>query len=106
LSDLYVVMARTGSSGPKGISCILVEKSAPGLSFGKLERKMGWNAQPTAQVHFENCRVPTANLLGREGDGFRYAMAALDGGRLNIAAGALGAAQAALDKTVAHLKQR
>jgi alkylation response protein AidB-like acyl-CoA dehydrogenase len=105
-SDLYVVMARTGGPGPKGISCILVEKSAPGLSFGKLERKMGWNAQPTAQVHFENCRVPTANLLGREGDGFRYAMAALDGGRLNIAAGALGAAQAALDKTIAHLKQR
>lgn len=106
ISDLYVVMARTGGPGPKGISTLLVEKSAPGLSFGKLERKMGWNAQPTAQVHFENCRVPAGNVLGREGEGFRYAMASLDGGRLNIAAGALGAAQAAFDKTVAHLKQR
>src|SRR6202040_452688 len=85
-SDVYLVMARTGEGGPKGISCILVEKGTPGLSFGAQEQKLGWKSQPTAMVMFENCRVPVENRVGNEGDGFKIAMAALDGGRLNIAA--------------------
>ena len=96
-SDVYVVMVRTGAEGPKGISAFVVDKDAPGLSFGAQEKKMGWNAQPTAIVSFDDCRVPAANLLGEEGAGFRYAMMGLDGGRLNIAACSLGGARAALE---------
>ena len=105
-SDLYLVMARTGGEGAKGVSAILVEKGTPGLSFGADERKMGWNAQPTRAVRFDQCRVPVENRLGAEGEGFRFAMAGLDGGRLNIAACALGGAQAALDRTLAYLQDR
>ncbi|HEX2018855.1 MAG TPA: acyl-CoA dehydrogenase family protein [Aurantimonas sp.] len=105
-SDLYVVMARTGGPGPAGISAILVENGTAGLSFGSPEKKMGWTAQPTAEVRFENCRVPRSNLLGEEGRGFAYAMKGLDGGRLNIAACALGAAQACLDRSVAYMRDR
>jgi alkylation response protein AidB-like acyl-CoA dehydrogenase len=105
-SDLYLVMARTGGPGPGGISTLLVEKGTKGLFFGANERKMGWNAQPTTQVIFENCRVPTGNLLGAEGGGFRYAMQALDGGRLNMAACSLGAAQEALDRTLVYMRER
>ncbi|BAQ69328.1 acyl-CoA dehydrogenase, C-terminal domain protein [Rhodovulum sulfidophilum] len=105
-SDAYVVMARSGAAGPKGISAFLVEDGRPGLSFGGLEDKMGWRAQPTRQVQFDNCAIPAANLLGEEGHGFRYAMAGLDGGRLNIAACSLGAAQAALDATLAYMGER
>lgn len=104
--DLYVVMVRTGGEGPSGISTLLVPGNAPGLSFGANERKMGWNAQPTRAVMFENVRVPVANRLGEEGAGFKIAMAGLDGGRLNIAACSVGGAQAALDKTLAYLKER
>lgn len=106
LSDIYIVMARTGGPGPGGISAILVEKGRPGLSFGAPERKMGWHAQPTAMVQFDNCRVPMTNMLGQEGKGFGYAMSGLDGGRLNIAACALGAAQCALDKTISYMRDR
>ena len=106
VSDVYLVMARTGEGGPKGISCILVEKGTPGLSFGAQEQKLGWKSQPTAMVMFENCRVPVANRLGKEGDGFKIAMAALDGGRLNIAACSIGGAQFCLDRTVAYMKER
>ena len=105
-ADLYVVMARTGGDGPKGISTFLVENGTPGLSFGAPERKMGWKAQPTAQVQLDECRVPAANLLGIEGEGFTYAMQGLDGGRLNIAAAALGGAQAALDIALAYTGER
>jgi len=105
-SDAYVVMARTGDSGPRGISAFVVEDGAPGLSFGGLEDKMGWRAQPTRQVQFDGCALPAANLLGEEGKGFRYAMAGLDGGRLNISACSLGAAQAALDTTIAYMAER
>ena len=105
-SDAYVVMARTGAEGPKGISALIVEAGSPGLSFGALEDKMGWRAQPTAQVQFDDCPVPAANLIGEEGKGFAYAMAGLDGGRLNIAASALGGAQAALDATLAYMGER
>jgi alkylation response protein AidB-like acyl-CoA dehydrogenase len=105
-SDLYVVMVRTGEAGPKGISTILVEKGTPGLSFGKNEHKMGWKAQPTAQVMFDNCRVPAENLLGQEGQGFGFAMAGLDGGRLNIAACSLGGAGSALDRAYAYARER
>ncbi|RVU11969.1 acyl-CoA dehydrogenase family protein [Methylobacterium oryzihabitans] len=105
-ADLYVVMVRTGGPGPKGISTLVVPKDAPGLSFGANERKMGWNAQPTRLVSFENCRVPVANRLGEEGIGFRIAMAGLDGGRLNIGACSLGGAQAALDKSLAYMRER
>lgn len=105
-SDVYVVMVRTGDAGPKGISAIIVPKDSPGLSFGANEKKMGWNAQPTRQVIFEDVRVPTANLLGNEGDGFRIAMNGLNGGRLNIAACSVGGAQCALDKAVAYLLER
>jgi len=96
-SHVFVCMLRTGGAGPKGISTIVVEKGTPGLSFGKKERKLGWNSQPTAMVIFENCRVPVANRLGEEGDGFKIAMMGLDGGRLNIAACSLGGARACLD---------
>ncbi len=105
-SDLYAVMARTGGEGPGGISCILVEKGTPGLAFGKPERKLGWNSQPTAQVLFETCRVPVANRVGAEGEGFRIAMMGLDGGRINIAACSLGGARACLEAARAHMKQR
>lgn len=106
VSDVYVVMARTGEAGPGGISTIVVEKDTPGLSFGANEKKMGWNAQPTRAVIFENCRVPVANRLGPEGIGFKIAMAGLDGGRLNIGACSLGGAQGALDRSLAYAKER
>jgi alkylation response protein AidB-like acyl-CoA dehydrogenase len=105
-SDAYVVMCRTGENGPKGISTVIVEDGSEGLSFGALEKKMGWLNQPTAQVQFDNCATPSENLLGEEGRGFTYAMAGLDGGRLNISAGALGGAQAALDATVQYMSER
>ena len=105
-TDVYVTMVRTGEDGPKGISTIVVPKDAPGLSFGANEFKMGWNAQPTRTVIFDNCRVPAENLLGDEGTGFRIAMAGLDGGRLNIAACSLGGAQSALDKSLEYCSQR
>ena len=105
-SDLYIVMARTGEDGPKGISSILVEKGTAGLSYGANEEKMGWNALPTAELQFDDCRVPATNMLGEEGDGFKYAMMGLDGGRLNIASCSLGAAQSALDKAVRYLQER
>lgn len=106
ISDIYVCMVRTGDAGPKGISCLVVEKDAPGLSFGAQEKKLGWKSQPTAAVIFDNCRVPAANLIGREGDGFKIAMMGLDGGRLNIAACSLGGAQFCLDRTLAYMRER
>ncbi|SNR85962.1 acyl-CoA dehydrogenase family protein [Puniceibacterium sediminis] len=105
-SDAYLVMVRTGEDGPSGISTILVEDGTPGLSFGGLEDKMGWRAQPTRQVQFDDCPVPTENLIGTEGHGFKYAMAGLDGGRLNIAACSLGAAQNGLNLTLAYMAER
>ena len=105
-SDAYVVMARTGEDGPRGISAFVVEAGAPGLSFGGLESKMGWRSQPTRQVQMDGCFVRAENLIGEEGQGFRYAMKGLDGGRLNIAACSLGAAQAALERTVAYMGER
>lgn len=105
-SDIYVVMARTGEEGAKGISAFLVPADTPGLSFGPLEKKMGWRMQPTRQVILEDCRVPAENLLGGEGEGFRIAMAGLDGGRLNIAACSLGGAQAAHEKALAYAGER
>ena len=105
-SDAYLVMARTGEPGPKGISAIIVEDGADGLTFGGLEDKMGWRSQPTRQVQLDDCAVPTSNLLGQEGHGFRYAMAGLDGGRLNIAACSIGAAQSALERTLAYMAER
>jgi len=105
-ADLYLTMARTGGPGADGVSAMLVPKEAPGLSFGAMEKKMGWNAQPTRQVIFENARVTAEALLGEEGQGFRYAMAGLDGGRLNIAACSLGGAQAALDIALDYVKSR
>jgi alkylation response protein AidB-like acyl-CoA dehydrogenase len=105
-SGIYVVMVRTGNDGPGGISTLVVEGDTPGLSFGANERKMGWNAQPTCAVMFENARVPMANRLGEEGIGFKIAMAGLDGGRINIAACSLGGAQSALDKSLTYMKQR
>lgn len=105
-SDVYIVMARTSDDGPKGISAIVIEDGAPGLSFGGLEDKMGWRSQPTRQVQMDDCPAPAENLLGEEGQGFKYAMAGLDGGRLNIAACSIGAAQAALDQTVAYMAER
>lgn len=106
VNDVYVVMVRTGAEGPKGISCLVVDKDTPGVSFGAPERKLGWNASPTAQVIFDNARVPVANRVGAEGDGFRFAMAGLDGGRLNIGACSLGGAQRCLDEAVAYVKDR
>ncbi len=105
-SELYVVMVRTADAGARGITALVVEKDTPGLSFGARERKMGWHAQPTAAVNFDGARVPVANRLGAEGDGFKIAMAALDGGRINIAACSLGAASAAFDKARAYLTER
>lgn len=105
-SDVYVVMARTGESGARGISAFLVPKDAAGLSFGANEKKMGWNAQPTRQVVMDAVRVPAANLLGGEGNGFRIAMSGLNGGRLNIAACSVGGAETALRKAVEHLADR
>lgn len=105
-SDIYVVMVRTGGEGPKGISCVIVEAGTPGLSFGGQEVKLGWKSQPTAQVHFTDCRVPVANRLGAEGEGFKIAMAGLDGGRINIAACSLGAAESALTRSIAYMKDR
>ena len=105
-SDAYIVMCRTGDQSPKGISALVVEAGSQGLSYGALEEKMGWRSQPTAQVQFDDCTIPIDNLLGDEGQGFSYAMAGLDGGRLNIAASALGGAQAALSATVDYMGQR
>jgi alkylation response protein AidB-like acyl-CoA dehydrogenase len=105
-SDLYVVMARTGGDGAGGISAIVVEKDAPGLTFGAQEKKLGWKSQPTAMVHFDNVRVPTINRIGEEGHGFRFAMMGLDGGRLNIAACALGGAGQAFETARAYLAER
>jgi alkylation response protein AidB-like acyl-CoA dehydrogenase len=105
-SDIYVVMVRTGDPGPKGISCIVVENGTPGLSFGKKERKLGWNTQPTAAVVFENCRIPVVNRLGAEGDGFAIAMMGLDGGRLNIGACSLGGARACWEAARGYMLER
>lgn len=105
-SDLYIAMVRTGGDGANGISAMLIEDGTPGLSFGQPEDKMGWRSQPTAEVQFQDCVVPFGNLLGEEGAGFRYAMKGLDGGRLNIAACALGGAQSALDRTLTYMGER
>lgn len=105
-NEVYVVMVRTGEDGPKGISTLVVEKGTPGLSFGANEKKMGWNAQPTRQVIFEDCRVPVENRLGEEGVGFKIAMSGLDGGRLNIAATSLGGAQEAFDRASRYVRER
>ncbi|WP_213268510.1 isobutyryl-CoA dehydrogenase [Hyphomonas sp.] len=105
-SDVYVLMARTSDEGAKGVSAFIIEKDAPGLSFGANERKMGWKSQPTRQVILDGVRVPAANRIGEEGHGFRFAMAGLDGGRLNIAACALGGARLALDKAISYAKDR
>lgn len=105
-ADVYVCIVRTGGPGPDGISCVAVERDAPGLSFGAQEKKLGWHSQPTAMVNFEDCRVPAENLIGAEGQGFRIAMAGLDGGRINIGACSIGAAQASLEIARDHLLQR
>src|SRR6195256_852785 len=105
-SDIYVAMVRPGAAGPKGISCLVIEKGAKGLSFGKKEKKLGWNTQPTAMVIFEDCRVPVANRLGAEGDGFRTAMMGLDGGRLNIGACSLGGARACCEAARDYMLER
>src|SRR6201995_1453799 len=105
-NDIYVCMVRTGEEKSKGISCLVIEKGTPGLSFGAPEKKLGWNASPTAQVIFEDCRVPVENRVGAEGDGFRFAMAGLDGGRLNIGAWYGGGAQRCLDEAVKYTKER
>jgi alkylation response protein AidB-like acyl-CoA dehydrogenase len=105
-SDAYIVMSRTGEDGPRGVSAMIIDDGTPGLSFGGLEDKMGWRSQPTRQVQLDDCKIPTENLLGDEGAGFRYAMAGLDGGRLNIAACSLGAAQSALTQTLAYMQER
>jgi alkylation response protein AidB-like acyl-CoA dehydrogenase len=106
VSDVYVVMARTGQDGPKGVSAFIVKKTDKGISFGANEKKMGWNSQPTRQVIFEDVRIPASRRIGAEGDGFRFAMAGLDGGRLNIAACSLGGMQEALDKALAYTRER
>ncbi|WAT17618.1 acyl-CoA dehydrogenase family protein [Aurantiacibacter sp. MUD11] len=106
VNDVYVVMVRTGEHKTKGISCVVVEKDTPGVSFGAPEKKLGWNASPTAQLIFEDARVPVANRVGAEGEGFRFAMAGLDGGRINIGACSLGGAQRCLDEAVAYTKDR
>lgn len=105
-NEIYVTMVRTGEDGPKGISCLVIEKDMKGVSFGANERKLGWHSQPTAQVMFDEVRVPKANLVGKEGDGFKIAMAGLDGGRLNIGACSLGGAQRCLDDAVTYVKDR
>ncbi len=106
VSDVYVVMARTGGEGAGGISCFAVEKGTPGLSFGAQEKKLGWHSQPTAQVILEDCRVPAQNRIGPEGNGFKIAMAGLDGGRINIGACSLGAAQVCIDRTLRYMGER
>ena len=106
VSDVYVVMARTGEPGPRGVSTFVVEKGTAGLSFGAQERKLGWNSQPTAMVQFDDCRIPAANRVGAEGEGFRFAMMGLDGGRVNIAACSLGGAGFALDTAKAYMETR
>jgi alkylation response protein AidB-like acyl-CoA dehydrogenase len=105
-TDIYLVMARTGAEGARGISCFVVEKDTPGLSFGAQERKLGWHAQPTAMVILDDCRVPVENRVGAEGDGFKIALSALDGGRLNIAACSLGGAQFCFDRTLSYMNER
>ena len=105
-NEVYVVMVRTGQDGPKGISCLVIDKDMPGVSFGAQERKLGWHSQPTAQVNFDAVRVPVANLVGSEGQGFAIAMAGLDGGRLNIGACSLGGAQRCIDEAVQYTKDR
>ncbi len=105
-SDIYITMVRTGGDGPKGISCLVVEKGTAGLSFGAPERKLGWHSQPTAMVNFDDCRVSVDNLVGKEGEGFSIAMQGLDGGRLNIGACSIGGAQFALDTALAYVKER
>ena len=105
-SDIYVCMVRTGEDGPKGISCIVVENGTPGPSFGAQEKKMGWKSQPTSMVNFDNCRVPVANRIGAEGEGFKIAMMGLDGGRLNIGACSLGGARACLERAISYTKER
>lgn len=105
-NDLYVTMVRTGDDGAKGISCLVIGKDMPGVSFGAQERKLGWHSQPTAQLILEDARVPVENLIGAEGDGFKIAMTGIDGGRVNIGACSLGGAQRALDEAVAYTKDR
>ena len=105
-NEVYLVMVRTGQEGPKGISCLVIDKDMPGVSFGAQERKLGWHSQPTAQVNFDAVRVPVANLVGAEGQGFAIAMAGLDGGRLNIGACSLGGAQRCIDEAVQYTKDR
>jgi len=105
-NHLYIVMARTGDDGPNGVSAFVVEGGAPGLGVGVMEKKMGWNAQPTRALVFDDCRVPHDNLIGAEGAGFKMALAALDGGRLNIGACSLGGAQSALEKSIAYMSER
>src|SRR5688572_5526665 len=105
-SDIYLVMVRTGEPGPRGISCLVVENGTPGLSFGKQEKKLGWHTQPTAVVNFEGCRVPVANRLGAEGEGFAIAMMGLDGGRLNIGACSIGGARACWEAARAYMLER
>src|SRR3984893_2906968 len=105
-SDIYLCMVRTGEAGPRGISCLLVENGTKGLNFGAQEKKLGWKSQPTAMVMFDDCRVPVANRIGEEGQGFRIAMAGVDGGRLNIAACSIGGAQFCLDRTIEHMRER
>jgi len=105
-NEIYVVMVRTGGEGSKGISCLVIEKDMPGVSFGAQERKLGWHSQPTAQVNFDEVRVPVGNLVGAEGEGFRIAMTGLDGGRLNIGACSLGGAQRCIDEAVRYTLER
>ncbi len=105
-NEIYVAMVRTGEDGPKGISCIVIEKDMPGVSFGAQEKKLGWHSQPTAQLILEDVRVPAENLVGAEGEGFRIAMMGLDGGRLNIGACSLGGAQRCLDEAIQYTKDR
>ncbi|HEV2078949.1 MAG TPA: acyl-CoA dehydrogenase family protein [Allosphingosinicella sp.] len=105
-NEIYVTMVRTGEEGPKGISCLVIEKDMPGVSFGAQEKKLGWHSQPTAQVNFDEVRVPAENLVGAEGEGFRIAMMGLDGGRLNIGACSLGGAQRCLDESIQYTKDR
>jgi len=106
VNDVYVVMVRTGEHKTRGISCLVVDKDTPGVSFGAPEKKLGWNASPTAQLIFEDARIPVANRVGEEGEGFRFAMAGLDGGRLNIGACSLGGAQRCLDEAIAYTRER
>lgn len=105
-NDIYVTMVRTGEEGPKGISCLVIDKDMQGVSFGAQEKKMGWRSQPTAQVNFDGVRVPVTNLVGKEGEGFKIAMAGLDGGRLNIGACSLGGAQRCLDEALRYTGER